>query len=64
MSPWGGQDFPSFKHTKLWKIYLNYHKLYQTAINNSKWPKIFRMGIKYTNIFHSKALQNLPKLGF
>jgi hypothetical protein len=25
---------------------------------------IFQMGIKYANIFHSKALQNLPKLGF
>jgi hypothetical protein len=23
-----------------------------------------QMGIKYTNIFHSKALQNLPKLDF
>jgi hypothetical protein len=22
------------------------------------------MVIKYTNVFHSKALQNLPKLGF
>jgi hypothetical protein len=22
------------------------------------------MGMKYTNIFHSKALQNLPKVGF
>jgi hypothetical protein len=26
--------------------------------------KIFHMVIKYTNIFRSKALQNLPKLGF
>jgi hypothetical protein len=26
--------------------------------------KIFQMTIKYTNIFHYKALQNLPKLGF
>jgi hypothetical protein len=26
--------------------------------------KIFQMIIKYHNIFHSKALQNLPKLGF
>jgi hypothetical protein len=25
---------------------------------------MFQMVIKYTNIFHSKALQNLPKLGF
>jgi hypothetical protein len=40
------------------------HKLYQTAINYTKWPKIFQMVIKYKNIFHSKALQILPKLGF
>jgi hypothetical protein len=25
---------------------------------------ILQMAIKYINIFHSKALQNLPKLGF
>jgi hypothetical protein len=30
------------------------HKLYR---------KIFQVVIKYTNIFHSKTLQNLPKLG-
>jgi hypothetical protein len=29
----------------------NGHKLHQTTV-------------KYTNIFHSKALQNIPKLGF
>jgi hypothetical protein len=26
--------------------------------------KLFQMVIKYTNIFDSKALQNIPKLGF
>jgi hypothetical protein len=26
--------------------------------------KIIQMPMKYTNIFHSTALQNLPKLGF
>jgi hypothetical protein len=26
--------------------------------------KIDQMAITYTNIFHCKALQNLPKLGF
>jgi hypothetical protein len=26
--------------------------------------KIFEMAIKYINIFQSKALENLPKLGF
>jgi hypothetical protein len=35
----------------------NYH-------NITKWPKKFQVTIKYTNIFHCKALQNLPKLGF
>jgi hypothetical protein len=37
----------------------NGHKSYQMAIKYR-----FQMVIKYTNIFHSKALQNLPKLGF
>jgi hypothetical protein len=32
-------------------------KLYQMTVK-------FQMTIKYTNIFHSKALQNLLKLGF
>jgi hypothetical protein len=27
-------------------------------------PKIFQMIIKCNNIYHSKALQHLPKLGF
>jgi hypothetical protein len=26
--------------------------------------KLSQMAIKYVNIFHSEALQNLPKLGF
>jgi hypothetical protein len=29
-----------------------------------KPEKIFQMAAKYINIFHSAALQNLPKLGF
>jgi hypothetical protein len=33
------------------------------AINNTKSINIFQMDIKYTNIFHLKALQNLPKYG-
>jgi hypothetical protein len=39
--------------------------------NIAKWPKdipndrkIFSMAIKYTSIFQSKVLQNLPKMGF
>jgi hypothetical protein len=26
--------------------------------------KVDQMAIKYTNIFHCKTLQNIPKLGF
>jgi hypothetical protein len=35
--------------------------------NHNKYEiasKFTKMAIKYTNIFHSKNLQNLPKLGF
>jgi hypothetical protein len=35
-------------------VYQNGHKIYQTAVKFSK----------NTNIFHSKALPNLPKFGF
>jgi hypothetical protein len=40
------------KYTKLPKNIPNHPKIY------SKWP-----WSRYTNLFHSKALQNLPKLG-
>jgi hypothetical protein len=33
-------------------------------INIPKDHKTFQMAIKYINIFQSKALQNLPKIGF
>jgi hypothetical protein len=33
-------------------------------IKYPKCPKIFQKDLKYINIFPSKALQNLPKLGF
>jgi hypothetical protein len=39
----------------------NYLKRQQIIPNERE---IFQMVIKYTKIFHSKALQNLPKLGF
>jgi hypothetical protein len=46
-------------------------KMYQITIQYTKWPqyipngrKIGPMAIKYTNIFHSKSFQVLPKLGF
>jgi hypothetical protein len=37
----------------------NSHKIYQIAVIYSKWPYA-----TYTNIFHFKAFQNWPKLGF
>jgi hypothetical protein len=37
---------------------------YQMALNIPNDRKLFQMTIKYTSIFQSKALQNLPKLGF
>jgi hypothetical protein len=40
------------------------HKLYQMAKKFPNLSKIFPMAIKYINIFQSKGLQNLPKLGF
>jgi hypothetical protein len=46
-----------------------YTKLPQTTYTKRlyiipKGRKLFQMVIKYNNIFHSKALQTLPKLGF
>jgi hypothetical protein len=46
----GLPDFSWPKRTKLGK-------------NISNGRKILQMVIKYTNIFHSKAIQNLPKIG-
>jgi hypothetical protein len=41
------------------------------TIKYTEWPqnipngrKIHQMAVNYTNIFHCKTLQNLPKLGF
>jgi hypothetical protein len=46
-------------------------KKYQITIKYTQWPqnisngcKIDEMAMKYTNIYHCKFLQNLPKLGF
>jgi hypothetical protein len=50
-------DFSWNKHTKTENI-TNDHKLYQTDINYTKWS-----WNTYTNIYDSKALQNLPKFG-
>jgi hypothetical protein len=40
------------------KLYQKGHELYQMTTNYTK------KAINYTNIFPSKALQNLPELGF
>jgi hypothetical protein len=45
---------------KYTKLPLNY----QIATKLPNGLNIFQMVIKYTNLFHSKALQNLPKLDF
>jgi hypothetical protein len=37
----------------------NGHNMYPIAV-----IYIFHMATEYTNVFHSKALQNLPKFGF
>jgi hypothetical protein len=50
---------------------LNGHKIYQMITKYIKWLQnipngrnIDQLAIKYTNIFHCKTLQNLPKMGF
>jgi hypothetical protein len=56
-------DFSSHNIPKRGKIYQNAtklpigHKMYQMAVLIPYGPKIY-------NLFHSKALQNLTKLGF
>jgi hypothetical protein len=45
-------------------MYQNEYKMYYVVIKIPNVLKILEMVIKYINIFQSKALQNLPKLGF
>jgi hypothetical protein len=45
----------------MFQMTLRYTKLLQNIPNDRK---IDQLGIKYTNIFNCKTLQNLPKLGF
>jgi hypothetical protein len=44
----------------------NDHKIYQMGvkIRKSIGRKLDQMSIEYTNTFHCKTLQNLPKVGF
>jgi hypothetical protein len=43
---------------------LNYHNITKWPLNIPNDRKLFQMTVKYTSIFYSKALQNLPKLRF
>jgi hypothetical protein len=52
----GLPDFSRSKHTKTGRIYQNGCKLYQTALNHTKW--------QYYILNDSKGIQILPKLGF
>jgi hypothetical protein len=42
----------------------NCHQNTKRPWNVPNGRNIFQMDIEYTNLFHSKVLQNLPKLGF
>jgi hypothetical protein len=47
------------------KMYQKYTICTKLAyVEYPKCPKILQMATKYINIFQSRALQNLPKLGF
>jgi hypothetical protein len=56
--------FFSVKHTKTGKNIPNHNTLYQMPIKIAIGRKIFQITIEYTNVFHSKALRNVPKFGF
>jgi hypothetical protein len=49
------------KGEKMYQLAIKYTKLSQNILDIRKMGL---MVIKYTNIFHYKTLQNLPKLGF
>jgi hypothetical protein len=51
-----------FLLTQYTKTGKKYTKLPTGHIKNGR--KIFQMTLKFTNIFYSNALQNVPKLGF
>jgi hypothetical protein len=70
-SNWGQISSPKPACTRVARFFLTqYTKIYQSTTKLPKDHKmyqlaveIFQMIIKYTNIFHSKVLQNLPNLG-
>jgi hypothetical protein len=52
------------QHTKTRKKFQITIKYKERPQNIPNGRKIDQMAIKYTNIFHRKSFQNLPKLGF
>jgi hypothetical protein len=52
------------KLTQTVKIYQIITKYTKKPLNIARWPSNRPNGHKYTNIFHRKTLQNLPKLVF
>jgi hypothetical protein len=52
-----------FKTDWNWKYLLNYCKIDQLTIKYTELPYNFPNGFENINIIHSKALQNIPKLG-
>jgi hypothetical protein len=59
-------DFSWSKRTRTEKVYqmsTNYTKLPYIIPNGHKLP-VYQTAVKYTKIFHSKTLLNIPKLGF
>jgi hypothetical protein len=57
-------DFSRSKHTNTGKIYQITTKYTKVTLNLPNSRKIFQMAVKYSNIIHTEALQNIPKLGF
>jgi hypothetical protein len=53
------QNTKTGKITKLPRTVPNVHKILQKTVS-----KMNQVSVKYTNIFHCKTPQNLPKLGF
>jgi hypothetical protein len=57
----------TIKYTKWPQIYTEWPQIgiYQMATNVYQMAtNIYQTAVKYTNVFHCKTLQNLPKLGF
>jgi hypothetical protein len=52
------------RHTKIGKNIPDNIKTYQISYNVPNGIKMHQTDIKYTDIFHSKAQQNIPKSGF